>query len=283
MDLQFFGGSGAGSGRRVRGGGNETPQLLEPSPELDKIQPKTSYKQHIENSFNKMVRDYTDYLGENIEKDLISIEDKLRKMTNSNEVYVGIRFNNEVLGQILDDGRFKSQFETGTSKGILDNNRRNNFESKAMGYSKSTDPAKRPIYGMLFDGKTPADVRLSDRDLGSQYGGVVAIFKPNIKQYSTLTIGDSLDRENHMYPSPLLKPSRYSMPEVAINVKEMQHLAKQEKIKPSDYFDCFEVQVHGGHATTSNIDRIVFSKNIPKSDIPVNELKAHGIKWSIEK
>lgn len=281
MDLQFFGGSGAPSGRRG-GGGNETPQLLQPSPELDKIQPESELKQRIEDFFNKVVKKFEKYLG--TEKDLKLLEDKLHEMTNSDEVYVGIRFDPKNLEKILEDGRFKSQFETGTSGGVLDNWIRSNVESGLMGYSDSIDPVKRPIYGMLFDGKTPSDINLSDGDasISSRYGKAVAIFKRDVKQYSTVTFGDSLDGGT-LYPSPLLKPSRYSITGGLMPIKSVQDIAKKGKMRPSGFSEYVEVQIHGGHATTSNIDRIVFARDTPKESIPVDKLKAHGIKWSIEK
>ena len=54
------------------------------------------------------------------ELDKVKIEDKMREMTNSDEVHVGIRFQPQYLDAILNSGRFKSQFETGSSGGLLD-------------------------------------------------------------------------------------------------------------------------------------------------------------------
>lgn len=283
MNLQFFGGSGAPSGRRTGGGGSTS---LQPSPELNKVQPDIGYKDNIEYEFDRMLKGYKSAYGEKItEKDLQLLEDKMREMTNSDEVYVGIRLEIDKLGKILTDGRFKSQFETGTSGGMLSPVRRSEVEALEMGYPDSTNPKDRPVYGMLFDGEIKPS-----KGASAFYGGVVAIFKPSIKQYATVTMEDSLNYEGNIMPSPLLKPSRYSISSFggyfpSQTFKEMYDMSKTGKIRPSKLkeIDYTEVQIHGGHATTSNIDRIVFSKNTPTSKIPVNELKKYGIKWEIEK
>lgn len=283
MNLQFFGGSGASSGRKAGGGGSTS---LQPSPELlNRIRPDPNYAQNVLDKFDENVELCERVYGEIItEKDLKTIEKKMREMTNSDEVYVGVRFNANDLEKILADGRFKSQFETGTSNGLLNSSIRADAESILMGYSDSTSPKDRPVYGMLLDGKTPSDIPLSEAR-GAAYGNVVAIFKPSVKRHATVTMEDSIDDFGSILPSPLLRPFRYSISADYDKISEMNDLAKQRKIRPRDFelIKYAEVQIHGGQATTSNIDRLIFSKDTPKSEIPVEKLKSHGIKWEIEK
>ena len=260
---------------------------LQPSPELDKVQPFSQFRENVELGFKKMLDSYNKSLKTKItEDDLKLIEDKMREMTNSNEVYVGIRFKINDLEKILADGRFKSQFETRTSGGYFNDVLRADMENTAMGYGiKSTKPKDRPIYGMLFDGKTPSDIKASDEYMRSGcYGSVVAIFKPEIKRYATVGFGDSLMQKN-MVLLPLLNPSRYSMPSERPIFIEIKNLAKAGELKPSQFkkIRYAEVQIHGGQATVSNIDRIIFARNTPKEKIPVNELKKYGVKWEMEK
>ena len=289
MNLQFFGGRGGKSGKKSN---NASSTTLQPSIELDLIQPKKEYAQDVNEAFNEMLQDYKQETGETItENDLKLIEDKMREMTSSDEVHVGIRFQPQYLDAILNDGRFKSQFETGTSEGYLDTDVRSEFENLSMGYYSFTSPEDRPIYGMLFEGKTAADIKPSQFG-GDFYGGAVAIFKPSVKAHATVTFEDSLDYDRFLQPSPLLKPSRYSISSQNYSgftrfssFAEFHDLSKGKgRMRIGDFstIDYMETQIHGGQATIKNIERIIFPKGTSQSSIPVDLLKKHNIKWNVE-
>ena len=284
MDLQFFGGRGGGSGRK-----NKRASILQPAPELDKIKPESQYMDILKMKFNTMLRTYQQNLSETVtENDLLAIEDKVREMLSSNEVHIGIRFHAEDLKAILNDGRFKSQFETGKSGGSYDPAFRRKAEKEQMGYKKSTLKQDRPIYGMLFEGKDTS--KISPTQFGGvHYGDVVAILKPSVKTHSTVTFEDSLSVHGGVCTSPLLKPSRYSIPTSYKTFHNFYESSKSggkmqlSKVITNNISGYAEVQIHNRQATVSNIERLIFPKWFSKDDIPVDFLRKQGIKWNTEK
>lgn len=86
---------------------------------------------------------------------------------------------------ILRDRQFKSQFETGHSGGLLAPDLRRRVEAEQLGVPLDTPDAQRPIYGAL--GMAPGMRNIE------QYGNHTFILKPDVKQRSTYTLGDSLD------------------------------------------------------------------------------------------
>lgn len=96
-----------------------------------------------------------------------------------------IRIKHRILEKIVDgDGRLKSQFETGTSLGMLDIDFRAKAEERGLGVPRNVNPVERPIYGYLKYSR-----RNGDED---QYGNIDLKLKPEVKERATMTVGDSL-------------------------------------------------------------------------------------------
>jgi hypothetical protein len=139
-------------------------------------------------------------------------------MKNGN---VTIAASEEVLGAVLEDGRYKNQFETRTSGGKLDVGIRKVGEGLATGTPAGTKLAERPVYGFLTDNETVhtyqskrdtvnalegewSDKHTLDRKLDwetltsinnynvEQYGEIRFTLKPEVRGRTTVTIGDSL-------------------------------------------------------------------------------------------
>ncbi|TWT11703.1 DUF3626 domain-containing protein [Reyranella sp. CPCC 100927] len=89
---------------------------------------------------------------------------------------------------ILREGQFRSQHETGTSRGRYDPSLRAEFEEKYLGVPGNTPPEKRPVYGSL--GLAPGMPEVTG-PFG--YGPYVFTLKPEVKNRATYTLGDSLD------------------------------------------------------------------------------------------
>jgi Protein of unknown function (DUF3626) len=132
----------------------------------------------------------------------------------------------DLLDKIFESGRFKSQFETGTSMGALDFDQRAQSEAIQLGYHPSVDPSRRPIYGYLTKGgKIDQDSFNGVR----MYGAVQLMMKPEIESRSTYTGGDSLGR-------PTFKPAPVGTPEAdAVWSPE-----------ESGWNEYAEAQLHGG-------------------------------------
>ncbi len=86
---------------------------------------------------------------------------------------------------ILDDGRFKSQFETGTSGGAFAPYRRKEAEFWGLGATNELPDKKRPIYGYVATEKA---------DRAYPYGPIEFVLKERVKDRTTITFGDSLGR-----------------------------------------------------------------------------------------
>lgn len=132
---------------------------------------------------------------------------------------VAIAVPSEVFDKVLEDGRFKNQFETKTSGGSTDIGLRKMFESGAVGIPVGTKNADRPIYGFMTSNTTPAagQNEMSDNParvweaIGSintpavdHYGEVRVVLTDEARDHTTATIGDSL--RNSRIAEPVENP-----------------------------------------------------------------------------
>lgn len=95
-----------------------------------------------------------------------------------------------VIEAILDD-RMKSQFETGTSGGVLNADIRKKGELDKLGIPIDAENSTRPVYGYLAnEDKTVAE---DDYAVLSSYGENRLILKDSLKDRATYTAADSLE------------------------------------------------------------------------------------------
>ncbi len=110
----------------------------------------------------------------------------------------------ETAQEILDDGRFETQFESGTSGGNYDPEVRADGEFAGLGIPRDLDPALRPVYGYT-------------EGAARQYGEIQWVLKDSVKERATITLGDSLggfleeaydrpDQGTGLIGTPLLAP-----------------------------------------------------------------------------
>jgi hypothetical protein len=96
---------------------------------------------------------------------------------------VRVRVTRETLEKILDDGRFKSEFELpGVTPDMVES--RAYAEKNLFGYSTDMTPSRRPIYGYLAG-------TANESDVVSEYGELILNLDPAVNARSTFTIGDS--------------------------------------------------------------------------------------------
>lgn len=124
------------------------------------------------------------------EKEIKCIGDNVQKFIDENEYSMRVRA--DVLDKILDDGRFKNQFETNTSGGLLDLEARKEASEQLFGnYGVNIDGKDREKYGYLGLKDFIADDRTS---YTSQYGNCIIHFDKNkLRNRVTYTIEDSLE------------------------------------------------------------------------------------------
>lgn len=98
---------------------------------------------------------------------------------------LGVAVPGSNIDKVVEDGRFKSLFETGTSGGSTSTSVRASTERKMFGTPYDIDPAKRPIYGHVFNPDMP-------RNSAGVYGDWIAALDPSVKNRTSVTWGDSL-------------------------------------------------------------------------------------------
>jgi hypothetical protein len=155
-----------------------------------------------------------------------------------------------VLQKILRSGRIKSQFETGTSGGALAPDVRRPAEFKGLGFPLNTIDKERPIYG--FFNLNPGD------DAAWWYGGLEFVFKDEVRNRATFTIGDSLGLFliDTAYGSPVNAPKLGSADTAVAAIMEYALTGDLDDFLGKIVLNYVEVQVQGG-VQLSDISHIV--------------------------
>jgi hypothetical protein len=123
-----------------------------------------------------------------------------------------VRIDHDTLPKLLESGRFKSQFETGTGHGLIDKKERRAIEELVMGLSKTTENHERPIYGYLSTaGHASYGEPYRERDVEG-YGSVSIRLKPDVRDRATVTTADSLIAWQVTVASPARNVSADTMP-----------------------------------------------------------------------
>jgi hypothetical protein len=160
---------------------------------------------------------------------------------------ISVRVRREALHSILDDGRFKSQFETNTSGGALNRDLRARAERNMFGYPVDLPDEHRPIYGYVSGS-------LAEGGAGENYGEIRVILKPHVRERATFTLQDSL--AEGAIPQPIDSPTIYAMDSTYRSQDILPALSgvNGSLARVSDYYA--EAQIHGGLAA-SEIDEVV--------------------------
>jgi hypothetical protein len=203
---------------------------------------------------------------------------------------VGIRMDTEVLLKCLESGYVKNFFEVDSSYAGASKAQRAGVEENLFGIAQDTAYADRPIYGILL----PSSEDLARQDkyilegpgdyLCNEAPKCVIIFnKPAIESCSTCTVGDSLDYEGMLAPSPLAHPRVKGAHDVELfktddSIKNMT----LESITGGNNDTYVEVQIHGqeAHQFNSNTVKEVVFYETP-SDSLIATLDEKGIKWRV--
>jgi uncharacterized protein DUF4157/uncharacterized protein DUF3626 len=174
--------------------------------------------------------------------------------------------------EIVRSGRLLTQFETGTTGGLLDLSARRSVEAGLFGTPLEAGGAQRPIYGYLSG---------TQELTTAQYGDVVLELKPAVRARTTFTFGDSLDETARgMQPNvagePLTRPTALAA-QTGTDPLQLGSLADvRAGAAPRRVYT--EAQVHGG-VTLGDIQEVVFTNGvIPSADVRA-ALEAAGIRW----
>lgn len=147
--------------------------------------------------------------------------------------------------KILQDGRFKSQFETGNSTGAFDPTMRTRIENQGFGVPDYME-SNRPIYGYV-DGPYESQV--------AYHGNVEFVFNNIVKDRTTITVGDSFDNQ-------IWSPINRVQP-CSIEPYHMGYIAKSAN--PVSDVAYVEAQIHGG-VKLKDVSYVIFHKECYYAD-----------------
>jgi len=159
---------------------------------------------------------------------------------------VSINTNTDALEKILEDGRFKSQFETGTTGGEFNLDLRKQVEFGQTGTPVNAANEERPIYGALTNSYGVRDdltennywmqIGNADNNRLMWYGNTTVVLDDAVRARTTFTIGDSL--AVNAFGSPLSQATDIT----ALENSGIKSLA----LGNNTQIPYFETQIHGG-------------------------------------
>lgn len=221
----------------------------------------------------------------------------LAALTAKADVFV--RVNADLLDEIANDGRFKSQHEVERSAGGFNRDLRDDLEREVWhyGWQEGEMLEHRPIYGYLSDDPTGE----SEHDLLDNYGDVRVKLKAGVKDRSSFLLGDSLNEsyeesstegdpgERVQYdffpqvsPSPVRKPGVESAWYVNSDDPSFYDPLMLERIQDFDPYA--EAQIHGG-VKLSDIDTVYIpARRLAWDQVDrsaIEQLKAAGVRIEV--
>jgi len=194
-------------------------------------------------------------------------------------------FNPKGFAKFVKEGETKNGFEAGTGgvkkgqgKAYLEGRMRG--EETVMGIPKNADPKSRPVYAALEHPDRARSLQGGEGKQMSQYGGVQVIFKNEVKDRATFTIGDSLDAAmpRGIQASPVRDPANPSSPRTQVQDINYGGGLTSGRMSISSTYDegrkipnaYVEAQIHGG-LRTSDIKEVRYYKG---HDIPTATRRA---------
>lgn len=236
------------------------------------------------------------------------IEAHLKKVLTDTDICVRVTPAN--LANVLNDGAYKSVFETGKSgAGAYNEKKRKGYYLEQRRHAErdmfgidDSETSGRPVYGYIAGrgkGLDPDNWGLE------QYGSTAIVLKDSVRERTTFTTGDSLDNGYsggaYMYkmpdgtmleagrcaPSPIDDPKAVSM--FTLDMKDI--LTEIENDYPDEYSHGYadprferggywEAQISGGFSL-DDIKEVVFTEDPPQSTMDL--LTKRGIVWRLEK
>jgi hypothetical protein len=190
---------------------------------------------------------------------------------------VSVMVPEDAIYAILDEGRLKTIYDMPDAKDEDYIDYRTIYEHVSFGYGSDLPIDQRPVSGAVLPKAQNNDA--FDR-FGDNYGSVQIVLKDSVKDRTTYTLGDSLDRfqkpfsigENVPRTADLWGTARSAS---GIRSKGNTNMFEEPRWHETDYV---EAQVHGG-VRLGDIAKVVF--HYPDYDPPTDQLKSLGIDFEI--
>jgi len=151
-----------------------------------------------------------------------------------------IRMTSTALKGVFSSGRIKTQFETGTSRGVNNPDLRAAQETAMLSLHPSVNPKKRPIYGFVLNNTVVSN--LETLKSVEQYGNTTVVLKQGVRGRTSWVQGDSLN--STILLSSMEEPTYHGLEDFS------------GARSPVDYY---EAQIHGG-VKIKDIDYIVMPR-----------------------
>lgn len=159
-----------------------------------------------------------------------------------------VRVPDFVAIKILQDGRLKSQHESGRSGGVLDPGYRAEAETQMFGTDAKGDLKERPIYGVMIEDFAEAQHGMNQ---ARSYGDAIFVLKDSILDRTTVSFGDSL-ADAHHYKIVAPRPYReFDWVGVGGGGGQLTNDSTVDKM-----FHYVEAQFHGG-VTLDDVKEVV--------------------------
>lgn len=206
----------------------------------------------------------------------------IKDFVAKNDIVVSIVTPERNLVDILNSGEIQNGYVSGKSeRGYADqlgtpSDSRMKMENKAFGLTEKSPLSERPVYGFV-DSPGPADDPLD-------YGNAKIVLNPDVKERSTVTLGDSLDISRAAWDAPFADTAA---PLLASNPNPSDIFYPSQGVIPTSLtstenisrdFGYVEAQIHGG-LKTSDIARVEFYDK-PKPEV-AEALDAKGIPYKV--
>ncbi len=221
------------------------------------------------------------------------IQNKIEQVVSESNFFRATKI--DVLNSVLNiDGRYKSQFETGTSEGSLNKEARATAELKMFGFNSAyTDTndsttvtrelqqenkENRPIYGFFTDdpnGVINSEGKIPPPCSVSGYGKVnVKIKRDRALKKATILFTDSLGSK--FRPTPAALPHFTSFPVYRYGMDRLKELSNSRKTSWGDSYT--EVQYHN-QLTIDDIESIHISSHNSMSNEEMERVREIYLKF----
>ncbi len=183
---------------------------------------------------------------------------------------IRIRMDYDTVETFLIDGRYRTQFEIGSSGGAYTPARRTLVEHTAFGIPPGARPQDRPVYGYC-KGSNESHPNVI------KYGDVVLELRPDVTHRATFTFGDSLDDIAFFSPLPPFCPRPLSRPgTLALNAgRDVLAVGELWQATNCGYI---EAQVFGA-LTARDVATVVYTLKLEPTEAMKEEMANLGINW----
>jgi len=174
---------------------------------------------------------------------------------DANEGQLSVRFDSDNYRGILGEGEFRNQHHTGTSNGSYDPDERADYERNAWGYDTGDPARNNPIYGYMHH---------PTGDHALNYGDLRAVLKPQVRERTTVTAGDSLGAG---LPLPVNEVAKGKVPKTALGFYHER--------------DYTEAQIHGPVRVGrgGDVDHVEIPDPNEYTHKLTDTLTDHGVPW----